>query len=317
MVWGSNDRSVLVLVGPTASGKTAVGIALAQRLGGEIISADARQVYRFMDIGTAKPTPEERESVPHHCIDALTPDQVFNAAEFGAAGRTIIDEIFARLRLPIVVGGSGLYIRSLIDGLFEGPGADPEFRDATESRLRLGGTEALLEELRRVDPVSAERIDHTKPRRLIRALEVFHATGTPLSALHRTPRPPLSFVPCIFGLLRDRKELYTRINERCRRIVEDGLLTEVADLQRRGYSSSLNALNTVGYREAYACLRGEIDVAEMLRLFQQNSRRYAKRQLTWFRADPRVQWVHVAAADTPDRLAAEIERRFLEAHGSR
>ena len=301
---------MLVLVGPTASGKTGVAMHLARRLGGEIISADSRQIFRYLDIGTAKPTAAQRAEIPHHFVDVLTPDQDYNAGRFGEEGRRVIDEILSCGRTPIVVGGSGLYVRALIDGLFVGPGSDPEFRAIIEERLRTEGLRAVIEELRRVDPGSAARIDPTKPRRIVRALEVFHATGRPLSELHASAPPEITFAPALSGLLRERKDLYARIDLRCGEMIDDGLVREAEELERRGYSSSLNSLNTVGYREAFSFLKGEIDRDGMLRLFRRNSRRYAKRQMTWFRRDARIRWIAMNSRSSEEETAAGIERAF-------
>ena len=304
------SRRVPVIVGPTASGKTAVSLHLASILRGEIISADSRQVFRFLDIGTAKPSAHDRETIRHHCIDERNPDQEFSAGVFGERGRAVVDDIFMRGFLPIIVGGSGLYVRSLVDGFFEGPGADFEFRDALDARLKRGELPALIDELRRVDPLTAAAIDPTKPRRIVRALEVFHATGTPLSALQSGRSIEVNFTPLFFGLLWERQALYRRINARCEQMVADGLIGEAEDLERRGYGPALNALNTVGYREAFACLRGEISPEEMLEQFKQNSRRYAKRQMTWFRREKRVRWIPVHDGTNPSEIAEIIAGMF-------
>ncbi len=304
------SRRVPVIVGPTASGKTGVALRLAEILGGEILSADSRQIYRYLDVGTAKPTPAQRELVRHHFIDELTPEAEFNAGKFGEQGRKAVDQIFARGRLPIVTGGSGLYIRSLIDGLFEGPGADPEFREALEERIRRNGLPDLLEELRRLDPLTASRIDPTKPRRVIRALEVIHATGRSLSSQQAAAKVELNFAPLLFGLLWERKELYRRIDDRCDRMVSGGLLEEAAALERRGYDVSLNALNTVGYKEAFAVLRGELPPGEMMAEFRKNTRRYAKRQMTWFRRDIRIRWIRMNEQTAEGEVAEVIAREF-------
>jgi tRNA dimethylallyltransferase len=307
------SRRVPVIVGPTASGKTGVALRLAEILGGEIISADSRQIYKFLDVGTAKPTPAQRELVRHHFIDELTPDVEFNAGKFGELGRKAVDQIFARGRLPIVAGGSGLYVRSLIDGLFEGPGADPEFRDALEERIKRGGLPDLLEELRRLDPVTASRVDPTKPRRVVRALEVVHATGKSLSTLQAAAKIELNFEPVLFGLLWEIKDLYRRIDSRCDRMVSGGLLEEAAALDGRGYDVSLNALNTVGYKEAFAFLRGGLAPGEMLAEFRKNSRRYAKRQMTWFRRDGRIRWIRMNEQTAEGDVAELIAREFCAA----
>ena len=296
-------NSVLILVGPTASGKTEVSIRLAGELGAEIISADSRQLFKFMDIGTAKPSAAERARIKHHFVDELSPNEEMSAGEFGSRGREVIADIFRRGRIPLVVGGSGLYIRSLVDGLFEGPGADREFRRILEDRWKAGGKKEILEELRRVDPMSADTIDPTKSRRVIRALEVYHITGRPLSEHHKENSIPPTMLPIVFGLEWERKALYDRINRRCADMLDRGFLDEVERLEQMGYTEKLNALNTVGYKEAFAYRRGEIGYNEMLRLFQQNSRRYAKRQLTWFRADARIHWIRMNETMSPADIA--------------
>jgi tRNA dimethylallyltransferase len=302
---------VLVILGPTASGKTEVALRVAGLVRGEIVSADSRQIYKGLTIGTAKPSPAQLSAVRHHFVDELSPDVEFNAGEFGVQGRERVSEILSRLHTPIVVGGSGFYVQSLIDGFFEGPGADREIRATLEARLRRGELQEMTEELRRVDPESAGRIDTSNPRRIMRALEVYHLTGVPLSAFHRDKKVVIDLAPVMFGLEWDRTVLYERINRRCDEMLESGLLDEVNDLAVRGYSPERNnALNTVGYAEAFACLRGEISREEMTRLFKQNSRRYAKRQLTWFRRDGRIEWVRMGEEGDADAAAAFICRRF-------
>ena len=309
----SRSRTVLVLVGPTASGKTAVGAALAESLRGEIISADSRQVYRYLDIGTAKPTRELRARVPHHFVDEILPDRVFSAGEFGARGREVVEQIFSRGRMPIVVGGSGLYIQSLVDGFFEGPGADRELRASLERRLADEGVGGLLRELERVDPAYAAVVDRTKTRRIIRGLEVFALTGEPISRRQKEARMEIAFTVQMFGLEWDRAVLYRRINARCDDMLRAGLLDEVERLEARGYGAGLNALNTVGYAEAFAYRSGRISYDEMVRLLKQNSRRYAKRQMTWFRRDPRIRWIRMDERRTPEDAAAEIGEIFQRA----
>ena len=287
-----------------------MGVELAHLLGGEIISADSRQVYRHLDIGTAKPSSGERRGIPHHFLDLFPLDAEFCAGAFGVEGREVIRQILSRGRLPIVVGGSGLYVQSLIDGFFEGPGADREYRMFLEGRLARDGVQSLVEELRVHDPESASKIDPTKPRRILRALEIFHLTGKPISALHKE-KPEISFRPVLFGLDVPRAVLYKSINERCESMLSRGLLREVEGLEKRGYTDALNALNTVGYKEAFAYRRGEISYEEMVRLFKQNSRHYAKRQVTWFRRDGRIRWVSMAGKTTL-QAAREIAEVFRE-----
>ncbi len=306
----SESINVIVLVGPTASGKTSVSLPLAERLGAEIISADSRQIYRYMDIGTAKPTVVERARVHHHFIDIRNPDQDYSAGEFGIRGREEIERIFSRGHLPLVVGGSGLYVQALIDGFFDGPPADPEVRNTIEERFARGGVEELIGELRRVDPVFASRVDPTKPRRMIRALEVFHVTGVPISRLHEEQRTEIPFKSRIFGLTWPKPDLHRRIGERCTKMLEGGLLDEVEGLVRRGYGPELNALNTVGYAEAFAFREGRISREEMEELFCRNTRRYAKRQMTWFRRNGRIEWLEMAEGRSAEDVAGEIVERL-------
>jgi len=293
---------LLVLLGPTASGKTDISIELAQRLNAEIISADSRQIYKYLDIGTAKPTQEQLATVRHHFISEKLPTETFSAGEFGIEGRKVIADIHARGGNAIVVGGSGLYIKSLTDGLFDGPEADPDIREVLEAKVERGMTRDLLDELRRVDPDSAVTADITKPRRIIRALEVFYLTGKPLSIHHRELKPQIAFSPLFIGLAWDRPVLYKHIEQRCDAMLEAGLENEVSGLQAMGYNRRLNALNTVGYAEVFAHQNDEISREKMIRLFRQNSRRYAKRQMTWFRRDARIRWIRM----TEDRSQEEV-----------
>lgn len=297
---------VPVLIGPTAAGKTEISLHLAQLLRAEILSADSRQVYRFLDIGTAKPTVEDRHRIVHHFIDERDPDEPFSAGEFGSLGRDRIRQVQARGRRPLVVGGSGLYVRSLIDGLFEGPGPHHQLRAVLEDRARMGGMSELLEELRNVDPEAARGATAATARRIIRALEVYHATGVPLSTHQRRAKPTIEFTPVLFGLQWERQELYRRIALRCASMVAGGLLEESERLEAMGYGPSCNALNTVGYVEMAAYRRGQLSWNEALERFQRNTRRYAKRQMTWFRADSRIRWIPMSGAFDPAGLAEQI-----------
>ncbi|HZY09597.1 MAG TPA: tRNA (adenosine(37)-N6)-dimethylallyltransferase MiaA [Bacteroidota bacterium] len=301
----NTERRVLVLVGPTASGKTAVSFFIAQHLKIEIISADSRQIYRYMDIGTAKPSGEDRQHIPHHFIDILTPDTEFNAGEYGKEGRRIVDEIFQRKRMPLVVGGSGLYIQSLVDGFFEGPSADKTIRKKLNERLATEGADKLLEQLRSVDPVAASKMISSNTRRIIRALEVYALSGVPISQLQQNRRES-NFTPIIVGLQWDRKMLYERINRRVEWMLKQGFVEEVRKLQSLGYSRDLNAMQTVGYKEVYDFLEGKTDYDRMVELMKQNSRRFAKRQLTWFRRDKRIKWYDVQNEEELKTIAVKI-----------
>jgi tRNA dimethylallyltransferase len=298
-------RVVLCIVGPTASGKSSLALLLAKSLHGEIISADSRQVYKYLDIGTAKPTRAQRREVKHHFVDLLVPDEDFNAGEFGRTGRETIDDIFGRKKVPIVVGGSGLYVKSLIDGFFEGPSADNEVRRRLYKRLQDEGAGALLNELRGIDPVSATRMLPSNTRRIVRALEVYELTGIPLSKL-RDQRIRIDFTPLMIGLQWHRKVLYDRINRRVETMLRDGLLDEVRNLLDLGYSDGSNSLQTVGYQEAISHLQGRIDYKTMVELIKRNTRRYAKRQLTWFRAERRIHWYDIKDESEFMAISSEI-----------
>ncbi len=279
----------LILTGPTAVGKTAVSLDLADRLGAEIISADSRQVYRELTIGTAKPETDELARIPHHFIDELDLGEPFSAGRFAEQAYARIRDILSRGRVPFVVGGSTLYLHALQFGLADVPPVDPEIRRSLENRLAEEGAGALFDELHRLDPASAATLDPTKTSRLVRALEVYYGTGRPLSAYHAEQQPP-PFTFDVTVLHRDRAELYARINQRVDLMLNRGLLDEVRGLLERGADPSLYALRTIGYQEPIAFLKGEIDHAEMVRLIKRNSRRYAKRQVTWMRRYPQFRW---------------------------
>jgi len=305
----SPGLKLVFIVGPTGVGKTDVALSLASRLDAEIISADSMQVYRYMDIGTAKPTPAQRRQRPHHLLDVVDPDADFNAALFRQHAMAAIDGIRARGRNVLVAGGTGLYVKALTRGLFAGPARDPDLRADLERNMAEHGPEPLFERLRRVDPDAAERIHRHDRVRIVRALEVFEATGRPLSRWQRehgfADRP---FDVLGVGLDRPRSELYERIDSRCRRMMEAGLLEEVRGLRDRGYGPELRSMQSVGYRQAAECLVDRLSQADALASMQQATRRLAKRQLTWFRADPTLHWLHPDRVDAAGRLCS----RFLE-----
>ena len=302
--------TLLAIVGPTASGKTPLSLILADRLAGEIVSADSRQVYRYLDIGTAKPTQEEQNRIPHHFVDILDPAEEYNAGRFGVEARHKIAELFRSGKKPILVGGSGLYVRAVIDGFFEGPGKDPHIRAHLELRLLNEGPEALLAELRRVDPLAADRMELKKPRRIIRALEVYAITGRPLSTYHQEQSSPPPFDVIQFAMAGKRESLYRQIELRVDKMLSGGLIEEVRSLQNRGYDRSLNSLNTVGYKEVFDFLESKTTYERMVELIKRNTRRFAKRQLTWFRADKRIQWIDVDESSSLVEVAAIIEDQY-------
>jgi len=284
----------LVIVGPTASGKTLLSLNMAHRLHGEIISADSRQVYKYLTIGTSKPSEEDRATAPHHFVDILDPKEVYSAGLFARQAMEKVEAVISGGRTPIVVGGSGLYIKAVVDGIFDGPAAQPEIRRRLEQRLKEEGVESLTRELERVDQGTAAAMKaEPKPRRLIRALEVYYATGKPLSAHHGAQTRTARFSWIQVGLDWNRPDLYKRIDQRVDRMFEAGLLEEVNWLKENGYDSRLNSLNTVGYKEVFDHLQGTLNLADCIDLVKRNTRRFAKRQLTWFRADKRIRWIPV------------------------
>lgn len=293
------------LIGPTAVGKTAIGIALAERVNGEIISADSRQVYKDLTIGTAKPGAESLRRVPHHFIDELDVSEPFSAGLFARAASDRIEGILARGRLPIVVGGSTLYIEALLHGLADIPDTTAATRSRLMERLDAEGARALYEELRMVDPNSAATMDETKTHRVVRALEVYLDTGRSLSSYHgESPASTFSFAPHV--LTRPREELYRRINQRVDQMLADGLIQENRRLLSEREHQEVISLRTIGYREPRSYLRGEISYEEMVRQLKRNTRRYAKRQLTWFRRHEAYSWHDLSSFPGPSVLVNQI-----------
>lgn len=297
------EEPFLTITGPTAVGKTTLSLELAERIDAEIISADSRQVYRELTIGTAKPTPEERSRVPHHFIDERSIfAEPFSAGAFAEQANRRIREILGRGWRPLVVGGSTLYIHALQFGLADVPDVADEVRDHIEERLEREGAETLYAELQEVDPQQADRMDPTKTQRLVRALEVYHGTGRPLSHYYENqPEPPFEYRTVVLN--RDRQKLYRRIEERVDRMLERGLLDEVQQLLDAGVDPTRQPLRTIGYREPIQYLQGKIDYDEMVRLVKRNSRRYAKRQLTWFRRYDDYRWLDIDSLSLEEQLS--------------
>ena len=290
---------LICLLGPTAVGKTEIAIRLAQRLNAEIISVDSRQIYRQMDIGTAKPTPEERQAARHHLIDCIDISQPFSVADYQSLADTAIADIQNRGKRVLLVGGAGLYFRAIVDGLFEGPGADPALRKRLEGEVAQFGVDALHDRLRVCDPESADRIHPNNIVRVIRALEVYELTGTPMSQLQQQWHPERQRYPFIaFGLTMPRALLYCRIEQRVDVMLANGLIAEVESLLAAGYGRDTIALRSFGYKELIAYLDGDCTYLEAISQLKQNTRRFAKRQLTWFRKDTRIEWLD--RESTPD-----------------
>jgi tRNA dimethylallyltransferase len=301
---------ILLVVGPTASGKSTLGVRIARILDGEIISADSRQMYSDLTIGTAKPSAHDRGGIPHHFIDCYQLDHHCTAGQFSIESERIITEIISRNHVPVIVGGSGLYIQALVDGIFEAPEAPIEIRQRLYERLHREGSSMLLEELRAVDPVIAQTMNPRTTHRIIRALEVYEHTGIPLSSHHIRQTRESRYDSFPAGLAWDRTQLYERINKRVDSMIDEGLIDEVKHLDRRGYTESLHVLQTVGYQEVFAFLRGKYSETEMIRLIKRNTRRYAKRQLTWFRRDKRIHWYPISDESEIRPLADLIVSEF-------
>ena len=300
----TNANTILVIAGPTASGKTALAVEAAHCFNGEILSADSMQIYRGMDIGTAKPTVQERQGVPHHLLDLVSPDEPFNVADWQQAAQEGIRAILARGRLPIVTGGTGLYINSLVYNLqFNPAGADDSFRDRMQALAKEQGEKAVHELLNVLDPESAAAIHPNNLVRVIRTLEVVRATGEPMRQHHIRSRlhpSPWRFV--VFGLAPERAALYERINKRVDRMVADGLEGEVRGLLEAGYARTLQSMQGIGYKELASWMAGEKCYEDALEQIRQGSRRYAKRQMTWFSRLEGLSWMDPLTAGTGEML---------------
>lgn len=300
-----------MLLGPTGSGKTALSLALAEEFVGEIVSCDSVAVYRGMELGTAKPTREERSRVPHHLIDVTTPDRAFTAGDYSREARAALREIAARKRLPIVTGGTGLYLRALTEGLFAGPARQEEVRSRLQTSLSKRGKEWLHRVLARLDPDSAARIHANDTPKLIRAIEVCLATRQPMSRV--LGRDPLTgFRLLRIGLNPPREKLYERLNERCAEMFAAGLVDETRGLLEQ--YGQVKALDSLGYRQALRVLQESWTSDEAVRAAQQGHRNYAKRQLTWFRREPGVHWIAAFGDEAATlHMARELVRTALAA----
>jgi tRNA dimethylallyltransferase len=299
---------IIVIGGPTASGKTGVAVALAEAIGGEVVNADSMQVYRGMDIGTAKPSARDRAKVAHHMLDVVAPDQDFNAADYRRMAVPILDDIGRRGRTALVVGGTGLYIKALTRGIFDCPPSDPVLRAELAARYQELGPEAFHSLLGEFDPETARRIHPHDRVRVTRAFEIIHLTGQPPSRLVESH----GFEDRLFQVLYlcldvDRSELYRRIDLRSRGMLETGLIEETSALLAAGFSPELKAMKSLGYRHMVDYLDGNLTLDEALKTLQRDTRRYAKRQMTWFRKVPDAIWV---SPDDFDRIACEARRHL-------
>ena len=300
---------VVFLVGPTAIGKSRIGIPIAQALGTDILTADSTQVYRGMNIGTDKPRAEERGGVPHRLIDLMEPDEPFNVGQYRRLALQEVARLHAQGRVPLVVGGTGLYVRALAYGLWEGPSADWGLRRRLLEEEASRGEGYLWDYLAQVDPALARTLHPNDRTKIVRALEVAMQTGVPLSEWHRRhgfgERP---FRSIMIGLTMDRAALYRRIEARVLREIEYGLVEETRELMARGFDESLGSMKALGYRQMTGYLKGRYDWDEAVRRLQRDTRHFAKRQLTWFRGDPSITWLVLSEEEAP----AETARRVLD-----
>jgi len=298
---------LVIVLGPTAVGKSELALELAPQIDGEIVNADSQQVYRYMDIGTGKPSEAERKNVKHHLIDVVNPDEEFNAALYRRLATEAIDRIQRGGKTAVVCGGTGLYLKALTHGLFTGPGQDPQIRRTLEAEINNTGLAGVYQRLVKIDGTVTSTIHPNDRQRIIRALEIYESTGKPLSewqkehAFHEEP-----FEVCKIGLLRERAELYDHINRRAERMIEEGLLEEVRGLVARGFALDLKPLRSVGYRQMGAVIQGMMEQAEALAEMKQETRHLAKRQLTWFRRDDGIRWYH------PEKQKDEIFQAISE-----
>jgi len=306
-------EEVIVIVGPTCSGKTKLSLLLSERLNAEIISADSRQVFKLLSVGTAKPSADQLEKTKHHFINELNPDAVFNASMFAEKAELIIKILHSNKKIPIVVGGSGLYIKALIDGISESTDTNNELREELlELRLKYGN-DYLYNELKKIDKVSSEKMLPQNWKRVMRALEVFRLTGKPIWQHHISQSNFVSFNFRQIGLMWDRKILYKNIETRVDSMLKEGLVDEVSSIIKLGFAKDSNSLNTVGYKEIIQYLDGEISIDRAIELIKRNTRRYAKRQMTWFNADKRIKWYDINSeidlVNLADKIAKEINER--------
>ncbi|MCL6495130.1 MAG: tRNA (adenosine(37)-N6)-dimethylallyltransferase MiaA [Ignavibacterium sp.] len=305
-------KKVIVIVGPTCSGKTKLSLILAEKLKSEIISADSRQVYKYLTIGTAKPNSDELRMIKHHFIDELKPDEEFNADIFSKRAKEIISLLIEKKLIPIVVGGSGLYIKALVDGITQTVVSDKSLRDELIELRKKYGNDYLYTELKKIDPKSAEKMLPQNWKRVIRALEVFKLTGKPIWQHHFENPVQKEFDFCQYGLKWERNKLYSNIESRVDEMVKSGFIEEVEMILDKGYSKEINSLNTLGYKEIIGLLDNKLTFDEAVNRIKINTRRFAKRQMTWFNADKRIKWFEIDSYEELNNIAENIIKDFYE-----
>ena len=306
--------NVIVILGPTCSGKTELSIEIASKIKSEIVSADSRQIYKYLDIGTAKPNFEQRAKVKHYFIDILSPDENYNAHLYSKQANATISNIIKNNNVPIVVGGSTLYLKALIDGINVPVDTNQKLRNDLMEKRNLYGDEFLFEQLKKADPVSAEKLNPKDYKRIIRALEVFYLTNKQIWKFQsETNVSPFNFV--LYGIYRQRNILYQKINQRVDKMIADGLIEETNKILSSGFEENLNSLNTVGYREIIDFIKGRISLENAIYLIKRNTRRFAKRQITWFKEDKRIKWFNADEFST-SQIADKILEDFYERKNS-
>ncbi|WP_066496967.1 tRNA (adenosine(37)-N6)-dimethylallyltransferase MiaA [Abyssisolibacter fermentans] len=310
-------KPIIILVGPTAVGKTSISIDVAKKVNAEIISGDSMQIYKYMDIGTAKVKEDEKQGIKHYMIDEITPDEDFNVSKFKEKSEEYMNLILSKNKLPMIVGGTGLYINSLVYELdFSKAICNNDLRKKYACEAEEKGNEFIHEKLAQIDPLSAQRIHINDTKRIIRALEIYHETGKPMSAYYKNFRKyNNNYNIAYFALNMDRKKLYDRINIRVDMMIKEGLIDEVKELLNKGYNKNSTALQGLGYKEIIAYLEGKYSLDEAIEILKRDTRRFAKRQLTWFRRDERINWVNVddyiSKKDIVDYIAYSINENLL------
>jgi tRNA dimethylallyltransferase len=300
--------SILTIVGPTAVGKTGIAVLLAERISGEIVSADSRQIYKYLNIGTAKPTAAQRKNTPHHLVDFVEPDKNYSCGQFGRDAERAIDGILQRNKTPIVCGGTGLYIRALFHPLDELPQSSGETKKKLHYMLKRYGIDHMYKKLMRIDPAWAERIKPQDKQRIMRGIEVYEITGRPLSEMMGKKIRPAKYLPYYTGLRLHRDVLYARINARFEQMLAQGLVNETIGLLKRGLDARSSALRTIGYKEIVAYLEGKMSLDEASERAKRRTRNYAKRQLTWFNKIPDIVWYDADDPELIDRILKVLKR---------
>ena len=303
-------RKVIVIAGPTCSGKTELSLLLAESIKTEIISADSRQFYRYLDIGTAKPDENILKKTKHHFINSLNPGEYYNASKFEKDALAVCEKLIRQKKIPVIVGGSGLYIKAVVDGIFDSADVDADYRKFLIHQKELYGNEYIYNELKKVDPESASKMLPQNWKRVLRALEVHYQTDEPIWKQQREYKRNVNFKFLQFGLKWDRTKLYSNIEDRIDNMIIDGLVEEVKNILNIGFDKNLNSLNTVGYKEVISYLNGEITLDRAIELIKRNTRRYAKRQLTWFNADKRITWFKIDTKNDLRKIAETIQNQL-------